>query len=42
MVLLARWRWFWLPPLYVLTLLFVWIITLSRGASAAQMMYGNF
>lgn len=42
MVLLARWRWFWLPPLYVLTLFFVWIITLSRGTSAAQMMYGNF
>ncbi|MGP0097125.1 MAG: MBOAT family O-acyltransferase [Terriglobales bacterium] len=41
-VLLARWRWFWLPPLYVLTLLFVWIVTLSRGPSAAQMMYGNF
>jgi alginate O-acetyltransferase complex protein AlgI len=41
-VQLARWRWFWLPPLYVLTLLFVWIVTLSRGTSAAQMMYGNF
>ena len=42
MVLLARWRWFWLPPLYVLTLFFVWIVTQSRGTSAAQMMYGNF
>jgi alginate O-acetyltransferase complex protein AlgI len=41
-VLLARWRWFWLPPLYVLTLFFVWIVTLSRGTSAAQMMYSNF
>jgi D-alanyl-lipoteichoic acid acyltransferase DltB (MBOAT superfamily) len=42
MVLLARWRWFWLPPLYVLTLFLVWIVTLSRGTSAAQMMYRNF
>jgi len=40
--LLARWRWFWLSPLYVLALLFVLIVTLSQGTSAAQMMYGNF
>jgi alginate O-acetyltransferase complex protein AlgI len=40
--LLARSRWFWLPPLYALALLFVLIITLSRGTSTAQMMYGNF
>ena len=42
MALLARWRWFWLSPLYVLALLFVLIVTLSRGTSTAQMMYGNF
>jgi alginate O-acetyltransferase complex protein AlgI len=42
MALLARWRWFWLPPLYVLALIFVLIVTLSRGTSTAQMMYGNF
>jgi alginate O-acetyltransferase complex protein AlgI len=42
MALLARWRWFWLPPIYALALLFVLIVTLSGGASAAQMMYGNF
>jgi len=42
MALLARWRWYWLPPVYALTLLFVLIITLSRGTSAAQMMYSNF
>ena len=42
MALLARWRWFWLPPLYVLALLFVLIVTLSRGTSTAQMMYSNF
>ena len=42
MALLARWRWFWLPPLYALALLFVLIVTLSRGTTAAQMMYSNF
>jgi len=42
LALLARWRWFWLPPLYVLTLLFVLIVTQSRGTTAAQMMYANF
>jgi hypothetical protein len=42
MALLARWRWFWLPPLYVLALIFVLIGTLSGGTSTAQMMYGNF
>ncbi len=39
---LARWRWFWVPPLYALALLFVLIVTLTRGVSTAQMMYGNF
>jgi alginate O-acetyltransferase complex protein AlgI len=42
MALLARWRWFWLPSLYALALLFVLIVTLSRGTSTAQMMYANF
>lgn len=42
MALLARGRWFWLPPLYALALLFVLIVTLGRGTSTAQMMYGNF
>jgi len=40
--LLARWRWFWIAPLYALVLLIVLIITLTRGVSTAQMMYGNF
>jgi alginate O-acetyltransferase complex protein AlgI len=39
---LARWRWYWIAPLYALTLLFLLIMTLSRGVSTAQMMYGNF
>lgn len=42
LALIARWRWFWIPPLYALTLLFVLIVTLSRGTSTAQLMYGNF
>jgi alginate O-acetyltransferase complex protein AlgI len=42
MAQLARWRWFWLPPIYALALLFVLIVTLSGGTSTAQMMYGNF
>ena len=42
MALLARWQWFWLPPLYALALLCVLIVTLSQGTNAAQMMYGNF
>ncbi len=42
MAALAHWRWFWLPPLYALALIFVLIVTLSRGTSTAQMMYGNF
>lgn len=40
--LIVRWRWFWIAPLYALTLLIVLIITLTRGVSTAQMMYGNF
>jgi alginate O-acetyltransferase complex protein AlgI len=42
MALLARWRWFWIPPLYVLALILVLIVSLSRGTSTAQMMYSNF
>jgi len=42
LALLARWRWFWITPLYALALLFVLIVTLSHGVSTAQMMYGNF
>ena len=40
--LVARWRWYWLPPLYFLALVFVLIVTLTRGPSTAQFMYGNF
>ncbi len=40
--LLARWRWYWLPPLYALALIFLLIVTLTRGASTAQFMYNKF
>jgi alginate O-acetyltransferase complex protein AlgI len=40
--LLARWRWFWLPPLYALASIFLLIITLTQGASTAQFMYRRF
>ena len=40
--LIARWRWFWIPPLYALAMIFLLIVTLTRGASTAQFMYGNF
>jgi len=41
-VIIARNRWFWIPPLYVLALLLVVIVTHTRGADAAQFMYRNF
>jgi len=40
--LAARWRWFWLPPLYTLALILLLIVTLTRGASTAQFMYNKF
>ena len=40
--LLVRWRWYWLPPLYGLALIFLLILTLTRGASTAQFMYNKF
>lgn len=40
--LMARSRWYWLPPLYGLALIFLLIVTLTRGASTAQFMYNKF
>ncbi len=40
--LLARWRWFWIPSLYVLALIFVLMITHGQEASAGQLMYRRF
>jgi hypothetical protein len=42
LALMARGRWFWLPPLYALALLFLLIVTFTRGASTAQFMYNKF
>jgi len=39
---MARSRWFWIPPLYALALIFLLIVTLTRGASTAQFMYNKF
>jgi len=40
--LLARWRWYWIPPLYAVALLFLLIVTLTQGTSTAQFMYRRF
>ena len=40
--LMARWRWFWIPSLYVLVSLFLLIVTRTQSASAAQFMYRDF
>ena len=39
---MARWRWYWIPPLYALALIFLLIVTLTRGPSTAQFMYNKF
>ncbi len=40
--LMARSRWYWLPPLYAIALLLLLVVTLTRGASTAQFMYNKF
>jgi len=40
--LAARWRWYWIPPLYAIALIFLLIVTLTHGASTAQFMYNKF
>jgi alginate O-acetyltransferase complex protein AlgI len=39
---IARHRWYWIPPLYVLTLIVVLIVTHTQSAGAAQFMYRRF
>jgi alginate O-acetyltransferase complex protein AlgI len=39
---MARNRWYWVPPLYGLTLLLVSIVTHTQDAGAAQFMYRRF
>jgi alginate O-acetyltransferase complex protein AlgI len=40
--LIARNRWFWIPPIYAVALLLVVVVTHVHGADAAQFMYRNF
>lgn len=40
--LIARWRWYWIPPLYVLGLILLLAVTLTQNASTSQFMYMNF
>lgn len=42
LALVARWRWFWIPSLYALALLFVFLVTHGQEASAGQLMYRRF
>jgi alginate O-acetyltransferase complex protein AlgI len=39
---LARWRWFWIPAVYGLALLFVLMITLTQEGGVGQLMYRSF
>jgi alginate O-acetyltransferase complex protein AlgI len=38
----SRYRWYWVPPLYVLLLLLVLVVTHTGGPDAAQFMYRRF
>ena len=42
LVLITRWRWYWIPPLYTLALLVLLIVTRTQGTNAAQFMYRSF
>jgi len=39
---IARWRWYWIPAVYALALLFVLMITLTQEGGVGQMMYRGF
>ena len=39
---IARWRWYWIPAVYMLALLFVLMITLTQEGGVGQMMYRGF
>lgn len=39
---LARSRWYWIPPLYVLGMLLVFTVTVTQSGNAAQLMYRGF
>jgi hypothetical protein len=39
---IVRLRWYWIPTLYILALLFVSIVTITQSASTLQFMYSHF
>jgi hypothetical protein len=39
---LARWRWFWIPPLYVLVMIFLLLMTMTQNGSTSQFLYRKF
>ena len=42
LAVIARYRWYWIPPLYALALIVVLIVTHGQDAGAAQFMYRRF
>jgi alginate O-acetyltransferase complex protein AlgI len=42
LAMMARWRWYWVPPLYVLGLILLFAVTATQNASTSQFMYVNF
>ena len=42
MAMLARKRWYWVPPLYALVLMILLMVTLTQSATTAQFMYRAF
>ena len=42
LALIARWRWFWIPAVYALALLFVLMITLTQEGGTGQLIYRSF
>ena len=39
---LVRGRWFWIPPLYALAMIFLLMITLTQSGGVGQLMYRGF
>jgi len=42
LTVIARWRWFWLPAVYALALLFVLMITQTQEGGVGQFVYRSF
>ncbi len=38
----ARWRWYWLTPIYVMAVLVIIFVNLTQGGNAGQFMYRTF